>query len=434
MKASTLCALVTMAAGLAAAAARAETNAASAFLSVGPGARPAALAECYAALAAGPFGCAYNPAGLAQAESLAFGLQHHEWVQDIRLEYLAAQAPLGPGAVHGSVEFVNYGQLETWDAGGRRTGEVLTPYDLAVSAAYGLALAPEWQVGAGLTLTHGAVGGSQDTGLGATVGALWRTPWPGVTAAVVGKHLGASLSGYLFPMRAVAAVSYAALAEDALQADAELSAPLAEGDFEAALGAEYTLWRMLSFRLGYRWSAGERNAPLSGLAAGAGIKWQNLELGYALRPLGDFGLSHQISLVYALASLRPEISNQAVKDRFENGLQYYQQKAYKSAIAEFKLVLEFAPDHAEARDYLERTGREMEIERQRLYRKADEARSRNDFASETRTWREVLALDEQDPRARENLWLDMMKSDDEDEELEEEPALQQTPSPPVSVP
>jgi hypothetical protein len=414
--------LMMLLAGMGAGAAWAETNASSAFLSVGPGARPAALAECYAALASGPFGCAYNPAGLAAATSVAFGLQHHEWVQDIRLEYLAAQAPLGPGAIFGAVEFVNYGQLEIWDANAQQTGEVLAPFDLAASAAYGLALAPEWQVGASLTVTQSVIGDFQDTGVGATLGALWRTPWPGVTAAMVAKNLGASASGYLFPMRGIVAVSYAGLPEDALQADVEVSAPLATGEFEAGLGAEYTLWRMLGLRLGYRWNAGGMNDPLSGLAAGLGVTWQNLEFGYALRPLGDYGLSHQISLAYSLAPLRPEISSQAVKDHFASGLEQYEKKAYKGAIAEFKLVLEFAPDHAEAKEYLERSAREMEIERQRLYRKADEARARNDFATETRTWREVLALDDQDPRARENVWLDMLKPDKEEEEEEEEAA------------
>lgn len=404
-----------------------QTSQAGSILTIGPGAQAGAMAESFAALATGTFGSAYNPAGLARAQGVAFGFQHQEWAQDIRLDYLTVMLPLGPGHMQGAVQLVNYGLLDVYTETGLRTGDTFSPYDLSLHGAYGLKLAPEWNVGGGFTLNQTLIRDYRDTGLAAHLGVLWQAPWPGFTAAAVFKNLGGAASGYAFPMRGVLAAGYTGLEENTLSANLELDLPLGLGGVEAAVGVEYRLVQVLSLRLGYRLGAQGHDDPLFGLSTGLGVAWRNLDFSYALRPLGDFGFSHQVSLSYtvsslaepsgvetgaASASVKPEV-REAVEKRFLAGKYYYRKKNYKKAIAEWELIREFNPDHQKSKIFLERARKEMEAERQRLYQLAEEANSRGEFKREILYWQEVLKLDPDDPRAKENVWMEIKDSQEE---------------------
>ncbi len=71
------------------------------------------------------------------------------------------------------------------------------------------------------------------------------------------------------------------------------------------LGVEYWLFNTLALRGGY-----ELGYDLGGLTAGAGFRWDNLEVDYAFVPDGLVGNTHRISLDYAFGSAvsRPDVS------------------------------------------------------------------------------------------------------------------------------
>jgi tetratricopeptide (TPR) repeat protein len=213
------------------------------------------------------------------------------------------------------------------------------------------------------------------------------------------------------------------------------------------------------------------------------VQWRDFDFGYAIRPLGDFGLTHRFSLAYhippapgfemledraqkqlqkgqaleakgewldALVEYRVALSllpgwepalqaaqrveaqitattaqpiapapaeapkpvrpgiERALQTHLQNGLNYFKQNAYKKAIAEWKLVLEFSPAQPEAATYLRQAQEKLESERQKIYQLAKEARAKNDPSLEIIYWRKALELDPDDKIAQEHLTFELL--------------------------
>jgi tetratricopeptide (TPR) repeat protein len=375
---------------------------ANAFLSVGPGAPAAAMAESYAGIAEGAFGAAYNPAGLAKIPGITLGLQHNEWFAEMRMEYLSAIMPFGPGGLYTSLNYISYGALEVRGDDGYLTGENFEPFDIAFSTGYGWEVVPNWLVGTTVTLTQGYIQDFNDTGVGISLGGIWQSPWKGISFATVFKNVGTNFSGYSWPIRAVVAVSSQDSLTSGLDANLEVDLPLSSGYTEMAFGAEYTLMRTIAFRAGYRYAIGEGEASLAGLSLGMGVELSRFDVSYAMRPMGDFGLTHRVSVSYAFPPMLAPLGQIEEKAliHFKKGKQLERKLDWLGALIEFRTALSMQPDWTEVDAALRRVNLKLQAAREKQ-RKAKAAR-----AKETKPNKEDVASERQMKKA---IWKHVAK-------------------------
>ena len=108
------------------------------FLKIGTGARPAAMAGAYAAVAADADATAWNPAGLALMEKDQAEFMHMAYLADISYESLAAAGPIN--RLSGWGLSLNYLWQPPFDSTantfGAPTDTPATGYDFAAAASY----------------------------------------------------------------------------------------------------------------------------------------------------------------------------------------------------------------------------------------------------------------------------------------------------------
>lgn len=402
------------------------SRAAGELLLLDQGARASALAGALTASPeSGPFGFVYNPAGLAVQAMPAFGLEHNEWGQEMRGEYLAAVFPLGTGSIAGAVDYFSYGALETADAYGRVSDETLVPYWLGFQSAYGWWVRPHLAVGARLAFFMENIGSFSDQGGGLSLGAYWKSPWEGVGVGLTARNLGVTASGYYLPGQAVLGCSWSDALVERLALFLETGLAWVDPGVELALAAEYQALSWMDIRAGYRRNLSQPETASAGLTAGLGFHWQTWELGYAVAPMGEFGWVHRLSLEYSLKSAgqktaKPAVPEQSqpasrtaedmaeqlagvVKKRFDLGMKQYQSGNYQEAIREWKMVLDIMPGHAEAGDAIKKAERKWRALLDNYRWNARRARMRKDLAEEIKNWRSLLALAPGDQEAQQGL-------------------------------
>jgi hypothetical protein len=79
-----------------------EGTTAAQFLKLGVGARAMGMGAAYVALVSDGTAHYWNPAGLAGLESVSTTLMHHNWVLDIKHDFLSLSAPVGTAGVLGA--------------------------------------------------------------------------------------------------------------------------------------------------------------------------------------------------------------------------------------------------------------------------------------------------------------------------------------------
>jgi hypothetical protein len=227
----------------------------------------------------------WNPAGLASLEGGEVILSHQAWYQDISLEHGAIGFALRPGmALSLSVTYLGYGSIQGYDDLGKATDE-LSVYDLAGGASFG------WQfsdyLAFGVTgkyvtqklddVSAGTVAGDFGLRFGANNFLLAGTinnfggklDFDGVEEKLpTTVRLGAGYAG-LYP---------------GLMITAEYEDQL-EGYKGLRSGIEYGLFDSYFIRTGYRHVLGDDNRAMSsGLALGAGLRFDRLQFDYAFSP------------------------------------------------------------------------------------------------------------------------------------------------------
>lgn len=114
--------------------------------------------------------------------------------------------------------------------------------------------------------------------------------------------------------------------------------------------------------------------------------------------------NHEGAKVY-LAKI-DSINSNAADEYFYRGLGYFQQKNLSRAKQEFKEALTYNPDHAQAKEYLERTESEIETTNQLIERYMREAKSyeqSKQFVKATLSYRKILDIDKTHQYAKDRL-------------------------------
>jgi len=286
----------------------AESSAAQ-FLSLGFGARGLGMGEAFVAVADDVSSVYYNPAGLGKGGNEL--LVSHSWhIQDTGLTQLA----YARGNAGLSLTYFSAGSLEGRDEVGNLNSD-FTAEDFAFSGGYAVKTG---RLSAGATLkgVRQRIKASVASAVCADAGLLYGFGMMPVTLGLSVSNLGTRVKfkdeGFPLPViyRAGVAVRTGAFFPAVVAAEADFP-----NDSSAVLriGAEYTGFKIIALRAGYRTSpSSQRNAILgkgfggsSGLAElygffmGLGFNLKPVKLDYALLPYGELGSSHRFSLTFA---------------------------------------------------------------------------------------------------------------------------------------
>jgi hypothetical protein len=273
------------------------------FLKLGVAGRGLAMADALTASAEGAAATYYNPAGLPAGDSTRAGeilFTHREWIQDTRVEYLAASIRLGTRDALGfAVNSTTVADIEIRTVPGEPTG-TFSARNFAASLSWGRQVSEDLRLGATARFLYEKILIDQASGIAVDLGAQYRSPVENLTFGALLANLGGMNAlrseksrlptllrigpAYALPL---ATGPYRVLiAADFLQI-------FPEGRSYLNLGGEGSFGEVLTARAGYQFGSEGR-----GLTAGFEVRYGMVGVQYAYAKLSeDLGDAHSFSLL-----------------------------------------------------------------------------------------------------------------------------------------
>lgn len=296
------------------------------FLDIGVGARPTSMGEAFVAASDDVNSVEWNPAGLALIPRSEAEFTHMSYLADINYEALAFGSPIDRYSGWGAS--FNYLWQPPFDSTqntfGYPTQPSATGYDLAAGASYGYNLGSfqtldfaisNISLGASLKVIQESLSGVNATAVYADFGFLAEV-LPGLRLGLMAQNLGTTMTFVSVaqppPTNIKMGLAWNVKFNDANRVlvafDVNHPVDATNVDYvrwRENFGLEYWLFNKVALRGGY-----EFDYDVTGMTAGAGFKWNALELDYALVPYGDLGYANRISLVYNFGSTqsRPDVA------------------------------------------------------------------------------------------------------------------------------
>ena len=280
------------------------------WLKIPDSAQAAGMAGAYSAVGDGLNALGENPAGLGLLEGREASFMHNLWIQGLSTEHLAyGQSLENESGGAAAIDYINFGSVDKYAvvSGTPVSAGTYSPMAANVYAGYGRKLADRLWAGATAKFLFQNLGNSTATAA-ADLGILYRME-NRLSLALVLSDLGGSLDGATLPAQLRLGACYQAdfgkkhgtgsssVPEHSATVALDAGLPLDSLDTSSySLGGEYWYQGMLAARLGWRFSSYGDLGGLAGLCLGAGVKYKNFELDYALTTLGDLGSCNQLSL------------------------------------------------------------------------------------------------------------------------------------------
>ncbi|KPJ54019.1 hypothetical protein AMJ39_02350 [candidate division TA06 bacterium DG_24] len=243
------------------------------FLEVGTTARVAGMGEAFVAVADDASALRYNSAGLAWLEGREAIFGYTDYPADITLQYAGAIAPISPviGTVGIAVTSLTMDDMVVTtpvDSDVTGTGRHFTAGDVAVQLSYARMLTDRFSAGLSVRFIQEDLEDESAQGIGADIGTLYDTHWNTVKVGMNISNFGPDMKfveeSFPQPLNFTVGVSVEPISDELhhLILGFEGSHPN-DNEERAAVGGEYTVYQMLSFRGGYKinydaetWSAG----------------------------------------------------------------------------------------------------------------------------------------------------------------------------------
>jgi len=283
------------------------------FLRIDTDARAGAMSSAGAASATGISAITYNPAGLASMTRGEAALSHSAWYLGSAHDFIGVGMALGNGAGgsglgaggSGLVIGVSFTRLSS----GRMEGRTVTRSAVGGYSAYdqaaGLALAKQYgiySVGGAVKYIESSIAGVKGAGYAVDMGLQRGLRGVPVSVGVAVQNLGPGIK-YIsqrdqLPLSVSAGIMFMPVQGFMLNFDARRYVYDKYTAF--SLGTEYALFggpgtmSGLSLRGGVNGGTGQSAA--GAFSAGAGIKFMNADLDYAMSPEGKLGSTQRITL------------------------------------------------------------------------------------------------------------------------------------------
>ena len=269
----------------------------AAFLSMGVGARAAALSSAYTGVADDTSALYWNPAGLA-------GLTHREGLlsyaasfSDQRHNFAGYAQPTQRGAFGLGAVYLGQGRLEGRGADRQKTGS-FGAADTAFIVGAARRLSPGLSAGANLKLIRETIGSETAQGMALDLGATYRPPvrWLQTGAAVRNLGPGLSFAREKFALPATLTAGAAARLSNLGLASFDIDYKLVEKKAEAKAGFEWSPGSVFALRAGYASPLAGAGVGASGFVWGLGVAHGRYRLDYAMVPGEALGDTQQVSL------------------------------------------------------------------------------------------------------------------------------------------
>lgn len=286
----------------------------AAFLTLGAGARAAAMGGAQVAVADDLDAAAWNPAGLGLIDRTVAQAAHRESVARTRYDVAGFARPVGRGVLAVSGSFLSHGGIAGRDAAGAETGD-FGAADLS-AALSGAAKLPTLgiRLGAGAKYVHSRIAEARAQTVAFDLGAQGALPWaagPGTAmAGLAVRNLGPGLR-FLderspLPLTLAAGLGWRMASRLTLGLDYSRR-PYAALKDDVAAGADLTVLGRLSLRMGFASAAARTrgegvSAALGGVTAGFGVRAGDWRVDYSMAPMGELGNAQTFSLTARFGS------------------------------------------------------------------------------------------------------------------------------------
>jgi uncharacterized membrane protein YeaQ/YmgE (transglycosylase-associated protein family) len=252
------------------------------FLQIGVGARAAAMGGAFSAVTDNSDAAYWNPAGLASVETYDLSFSHFSWYQDIAIEHGAAAFALSDRAAFAaSVTYLNYGDIDGYDADGVSLGAI-SAYDWAGALSLGFDLTSAVQIGVTGKYINQKLDQLSATAFAADLGV--RVNLNRISLAAVATNIGTDLQFNQVKEKLPAAARIG-VAVDPFENGLIVAMEYENrfyGDAVIRNGIEYGYQNRFFLRTGYSYFAGDSSRELTdGLTMGAGLKYGVAQIDYA---------------------------------------------------------------------------------------------------------------------------------------------------------
>lgn len=341
--------------------AKSAGSAAANFLKMGQGARAVGMGESHVAVAEDAYAAYWNPAGLASMEYAELALNYNRALEGVDQQFVSFAYPLRYGStLNLNLTRLGMTSFQGYDARSTKT-DLVSSSDLALGAAYGRGLFKDrferslLDLGVNLKFIHERLDTAKADAFAADAGAILHLrPRPGrgdkaldrgFRVGLAAKNLGPGLK--FDRDRSELPTSYQlGLAWRAYPRGDSLTLSLDQSvgrdeKYHAAFGVEYTAFRMLALRLGYRTG---QDIGL-GFRGGVGFRLKGVELNYAFAGFGDLGQFHRVGLSFRIGGpvevTPPE--ERVLKGILDKGNRLMREGRYYEAVLEYDTALELDP-------------------------------------------------------------------------------------------
>ena len=332
------------------------------FLTQPVGARPAAMAGAFTAIADDVNTVYWNPAGIVRALRTELMAVHTEFIQGFRDEYFAFCMPLSTHDALGINVFFSYIDSLEKTTFASADSSVFSSYDAYLSLAWSHAFNKDYMVGLSLKGLYQVIDTYSAWSIACDLGFLMTNLVPNLTAGLTIKNLGKPIKfiekSSLLPMTAEAGAAYRLFNNTLLVSLAICKPWQQEMVFKA--GAEYNLEEIIFFRAGYKYAQfGNDLGPLSGLSCGLGADISEYKVSYAYAPYSDLDDIHRISVTFPFG--KSILEEEKLMQRLEKQLhakqekiilgymktaaRYSQKNDYKNSIFYYEKILALNPKY-----------------------------------------------------------------------------------------
>ena len=269
------------------------------FLTLGAGARNAAMGQNGVTDSKSSSDMYWNPAGLVENTKPNLSLMHASWFADTNYQWASYTLPLKKiGAVGFGVQLMNYGKIDTYDITGLKTGDI-SPNDMAISASYSTKVTNYIDVGATAKYITSTIKNTAATEAIDVGGIYWLSDY-NLRVAIAARNIGGKLK-YVneeepLPETIVAGFCYEI--NENLQVISDINFPT-YSDTYFGTGAEYTFNLINGIKLDCRGGYNSVNSNTNGLtnvSAGFGLTYKAYRFDYAFMPFGDLGSANLLSV------------------------------------------------------------------------------------------------------------------------------------------